>query len=44
MPALRKVIVVFKTHFDLGFTDLPDQFLKDGNVGGSFAEYLQAIE
>jgi alpha-mannosidase len=24
MPAVRRVIVVFKTHFDLGFTDLPD--------------------
>src|SRR5438067_12376175 len=24
---LRKVVVVFKTHFDLGFTDLPDRVM-----------------
>ena len=28
MPRLRKVIVVFKTHFDLGFTDLPDRVMQ----------------
>jgi hypothetical protein len=26
-PPLRKVVVVFKTHFDLGFTDLPQQVM-----------------
>ena len=25
---LRKVVVVFKTHFDLGFTDLPDRVME----------------
>ncbi|MFL5733842.1 MAG: DUF5054 domain-containing protein [Chloroflexia bacterium] len=27
-PPLRKVVVVFKTHFDLGFTDLPDRVME----------------
>ena len=26
-PNLKKVVVVFKTHFDLGFTDLPDRVM-----------------
>ncbi len=26
-PPLRKIVVVFKTHFDLGFTDLPDKVM-----------------
>jgi hypothetical protein len=27
MTAVKKVVVVFKTHFDLGFTDLPDKVM-----------------
>ena len=27
-PNLRKVVVVFKTHFDLGFTELPDEVMR----------------
>jgi alpha-mannosidase len=28
MTTLRKVVVVFKTHFDLGFTGLPDEVMR----------------
>jgi hypothetical protein len=44
MPALRKVIVVFKTHFDLGFTDLPDRVMQlyTGRMFGAVREVMDA--
>ncbi len=45
MPnSLRKVIVVFKTHFDLGFTDLPDRVMQlyTGRMFNAVREVMDA--
>jgi alpha-mannosidase len=45
MPnSLRKVIVVFKTHFDLGFTDLPDRVMQlyTGKMFNAVREVIDA--
>lgn len=38
---LRKVVVVFKTHFDLGFTDLPDRVM--ASYTGPMFNAVQAV-
>lgn len=40
---LRKVVVVFKTHFDLGFTDLPEQVMAY-YAGPIFSAVRQVME
>ncbi|MBF6614018.1 MAG: DUF5054 domain-containing protein [Chloroflexi bacterium] len=40
---LRKVVVVFKTHFDLGFTDLPEQVMEH-YAGPIFSAVQQVME
>src|SRR5688572_10448839 len=40
--ALRKVVVVFKTHFDLGFTGLPDEVMAD-YTGRMFSQVRKVI-
>jgi hypothetical protein len=44
MPPLRKIVVVFKTHFDLGFTDLPDRVMQlyTGKMFGAVREVMEA--
>ncbi|MEO8285053.1 MAG: DUF5054 domain-containing protein [Chloroflexota bacterium] len=45
MPVpLRKVVVVFKTHFDLGFTDLPDRVMQlyTGKMFSAVREVMDA--
>jgi alpha-mannosidase len=41
---LRKVVVVFKTHFDLGFTDLPDRVMQlyTGKMFNAVREVMDA--
>src|SRR6266513_2560997 len=41
---LRKVVVVFKTHFDLGFTDLPDRVMQlyTGQMFNAVREVMEA--
>jgi alpha-mannosidase len=41
---LRKVVVVFKTHFDLGFTDLPDRVMQlyTGKMFSAVREVMDA--
>ncbi len=41
MPPLKTVVVVFKTHFDLGFTDLPDRVM--AAYTGPMFEAVQAV-
>src|SRR5687768_4723912 len=45
-PNLKKVVVVFKTHFDLGFTDLPDRVMSlyTGPMFDAVRETMRATE
>ena len=44
MPnSLRKVVVVFKTHFDLGFTGLPEEVMK-AYTGPMFDAVMRTME